>query len=340
MKKIVALSCGRKNGMCETLLKEAAMGAEEFGIETEIIRALNLRVLPCNGCGACDRTGVCSRKDDVEWMLEKTCVEDAALIIGVPCYHVRANACFTAINERMNHLFMKDMSILKKTRVGAIIGVGGSGYDGWTSLNLPMVDIFMQHTRKVVDRIQINNCAIPEFNNWMRTDHTPVTHKRRVTDMDYEETAGAYGPPIGRVDFFKKSLERARELGRNVARAMNKPIEEAEYVGERSGVACPVCHANLLTILEDLPHVLCPACAVRGEIVIENGKMQVRWNEEDVKVPRFSYEGVKHHAAWIGQHYGPAQSEYFAALKELTAPHKQYGTIISPEKALAAMGQE
>jgi hypothetical protein len=54
---------------------------------------------------------------------------------------------------------MKNMDILKKTRVGAIIGIGGSGYDGWTSLNSPMVEIFMQHTRKVVDKIQINYCA-------------------------------------------------------------------------------------------------------------------------------------------------------------------------------------
>ena len=40
MKKIIALSCGRKNQFCETLIKAAAMGAEELGVETEIIRAM------------------------------------------------------------------------------------------------------------------------------------------------------------------------------------------------------------------------------------------------------------------------------------------------------------
>ncbi len=330
MKKIIGLSCGSKNGFCDTFIKEAAMGAEEFGVETEIIRAMSLRVLSCTSCGACNKTNKCTLKDDVDWILEKTCVEDCALIIAVPCYHVRANAYFTAINERMNHIFSRDLTILKKTRVGAIIGVGGSGYDGWTSLNLPMVDIFMQHTRKVVDRIQVNNCAIREFNRWDRTDMTPVTQKARVTDMDYSEMWTTWGPQDERIEFYKKSLARARQVGRNVAKAMSAPIEQAEYLGEKSGVECPVCHSNILHVHEDLPYVACPTCAVRGEIIIENSKMKVRWNEEDVKVPRFSYEGVVHHMEWIGQHYG-GQDAYFKAIKELTTKHRSYGKIIKPE---------
>jgi hypothetical protein len=73
-KKIIGLSCGRKNGNSETLLKEAAMGAEEFGIETEIIRAAELNIKPCRGCDGClvalshGHIASCSvRDDDVEW---------------------------------------------------------------------------------------------------------------------------------------------------------------------------------------------------------------------------------------------------------------------------------
>jgi len=332
LKKIIALSCGRKNAMCETFIKEAAMGAEELGVETEIIRAMSLRVLPCIQCGACDKEYICPRPDDVEWILEKTCVEDAALIIGVPCYHVRANAIFTSINERMNHVFQKNMDIMKKTRVGAIIGVGGSGYDGWTSLNTPMVEIFMQHTRKVVDKIQINFCAIREFNLWMRSDMTPVTQKARVTDMDYADMWTTWGSQLSRVDFFKSALARARQLGRNVAAAMDVPAEEAPYLGEKSGVACPVCKSNILHVPEDLPYVTCPICAVRGELIFQDGKMKVQWNEKDAKTPRFSYEGDKHHMAWLAEHYGKAPSDYFSTLEMLTKKHKDYGKIIKPGK--------
>ena len=335
MKKIIALSCGRKNQMSETLIKEAAMGAEELGVETEIIRAMSLKVLPCTGCGACNTKGVCVLDDDVEWILEKTCVEDAALIIAVPCYHVRANGYFACINERMNHLFMKNMEIMRKTRVGGIIGVGGSGYDGWTALNNPMVEIFMQHTRKVVDKFQVNFCALKEWNLWLRDDRddlTPVTHKTRVTDIDYKDMWTAFGPQMDRIAFFKKALARARELGRNVAKAMDIPAAEAPYVGEKSGVACPVCTSNILHVHENLPYVSCPVCAVRGEIVVENGKMQVKWNENDARVPRFSMEGDRHHVEWLGAHYF-ANPKFWEDTNEILKTYRKYGNIIKPEKA-------
>lgn len=331
MKKIIALSCGRKGHFTETLIKEAAQGAEELGVPTEIIRAMSLKVLPCRGCDErCIKSGQCWQKDDVEWILEKTCVEDAALIVGVPCYHIRANGFFTCIHERMNHIFIHNWEIMKKTRVGAVIGVGGGGYDGWTSYTLPMVDIFIQHTRKVVDRMQVNFCAIKEWNLWARTDLTPVTHKVRITDIPYEEMWSVFGPQDDRIAFYRKALARARQLGRNVAQALNAPIADAEYVGERSGVECPVCHANILHVHEDLPYVMCPTCAVRGEIVIENGKMKVRWNEADAQVPRFSLEADQHHVEWLGKHYF-RNPQYFAAVAEVNKDYDGYGKFIRPE---------
>ena len=111
MKKIIGLACGRKNGNSETLLRAAARGAAELGVETEIIRAMSLKVLPCTGCNACNKTGKCVLKDDVDWILEKVCLEDAALILSVPCYHIRPNGYFLCIHERMNHMFYKDMDM-------------------------------------------------------------------------------------------------------------------------------------------------------------------------------------------------------------------------------------
>jgi multimeric flavodoxin WrbA len=49
-KKIVGLSCGRKNGNCEIFLKTALMEVEKHGIETEILRLMDYKVLPCDGC--------------------------------------------------------------------------------------------------------------------------------------------------------------------------------------------------------------------------------------------------------------------------------------------------
>ena len=112
---------------------------------------------------------------------------------------------------------------------------------------------------------------------------------------------------------------------------MDKPAEQAEYKGEKSGVACPVCHNNILHIHEDLPYVMCPICAVRGEVVIESGKMKVKWNEADAKVSRFSFEGDRHHVGWLEKHYF-RNPQYFAAAAELTKSHAKYGKIIKPPK--------
>jgi multimeric flavodoxin WrbA len=77
-KKIIGLSCGRINGNSEILLKEALMGAEEIGVQSEIIRAMELRVKHCTGCEACSmamargKESRCAIKDDdVEWILQK-----------------------------------------------------------------------------------------------------------------------------------------------------------------------------------------------------------------------------------------------------------------------------
>jgi multimeric flavodoxin WrbA len=50
-KKIVGLSCGRKNSNSEHFLKAALMAAEEEGVETEIIRAMDHKVLPATPVG-------------------------------------------------------------------------------------------------------------------------------------------------------------------------------------------------------------------------------------------------------------------------------------------------
>ena len=88
MQKIVGLSCGRKNGNSEAFLKAALMAAEELGVKTEIIRAHDLKVLPCNSCRACFKTGKCA-KDDVDWILEQTMLGDSGVIVAAPVYHIR-----------------------------------------------------------------------------------------------------------------------------------------------------------------------------------------------------------------------------------------------------------
>jgi len=287
------------------------MGAAEFGVETEIIRAMDFKVLPCNSCRGCTKTGRCIKKDDTDWILEKTVLEDAGLIVAAPVYHVRTNGYLLCISEKMNHVWRKDWDVLNKKRVGAVISVGGSGYDGWASLGLTTINLFVQHIRLLVDQMQVVHAA----------------DKGAVLTPEHSGT-----------------LERARELGRNVARAMDMPPEKRKYIGvggaetlpfvsPEGGVSCPVCHCNILFVPEDLPNVACPICWVRGVVGSEEGKMKVRWNMEDAAHPRFSYEGEVHHMEWLAEH----RKEEEAALalestRSLMKEYAAYGNFIRPEK--------
>jgi len=300
-KKIIGLSCGRKNGNSEILLKEACMGAEELGVKSEIIRAMEVRVKPCTGCESCSiamsrgKEARCAIKDDdVPWILEKTVVEDCGLIVSGPVYHLRANSYFEAIHERMLPTMFRHPEVLKKTRVGAIISVGG-GEPEWTPLGLTSMNIFVQHTRKLVDQMQVNFVGRP-----------------------------------GAVLMEEKYLKRARELGRRVARAMMVPIEKVKFVGDETEVSCPVCHCNVLKVPEKLPNVFCPVCWVKGVLYLDGDSMKVKWNEEDVKHPRFSEYGVSTHLELIKSLQMKFYTEDQGKVKELIKKYVSYGNIIRP----------
>jgi multimeric flavodoxin WrbA len=291
-KKIIGLSMGRKNGNCETLLHAAALGAEEFGIDVEIIRAIELRIKPCVGCGSCTmalaqgKIAECSIKDDdVPWILEKTVLEDNGLILAVPVYHLRNSGAFMVIAERLHPTMFSHLEILKKNKVGGIISVGGSD---WTQFGLSGANIWMLHHRRIVDQVQFN---------------------------------------FGIRD--KAAMERARELGRNVARSMSMPIEEVNFTGDRTAVECPVCHCNILQVNQDLPQVVCPVCFVHGVIAVDNGKMKINWKEEEIKKHRFSEYGVFEHLDLIIHNLNQVPSRQ-EIVKKLHKEYTSHATYLKP----------
>jgi len=135
--------------------------------------------------------------------------------------------------------------------------------------------------------MQVNFCAIREWNLWARTDMTPVTHKVRITDIPYEEMWTAFGPRTtaspstgrpwpgpGSSDATWPGLCRhpSRRPAMWRTQRCRMPGLPRQYPPRPRGPA--PCH---------VPHL-----RRSGEIVIEGGKMKVQWNEADAQVPRFS----------------------------------------------------
>lgn len=299
-KKIIGLSCGRKNGNSEHFLKAALMAAEEEGVESDIIRAMDLKVLPCNSCFTCTKTGRCA-KDDVDWILERTMLADTAIIVAAPVYHLRSNSYLMILAEKMNHLFSRKPDIFERRRVGAIISVGGSGYDGWTSLGLTSLNLFVQHFTTLVDQVQIDHC-------------------------------GAIGAALTPDN--ERALERSRQLGKNVAGTLDLPFQEWKYMGDEPAVSCPVCHCNILYIERDFPEVMCPTCEVHGRVSFQDGRFSVAWNPDDVREPRFSTPKETHHLEWIRRHGQEEEPKQIALpdTQEKIQRYNAYGRVIAPEK--------
>jgi multimeric flavodoxin WrbA len=297
-KRLVGLSCGRVNGNSEILLKEALMAVEEKGIETELIRAMELRVKPCTGCESCSiamsrglEARCAIKDDDVEWILEKTAVEDCGLIVAAPVYHARPNGYFMCITERLLPVMFRHPEMLKKTRVGGIISVGGGD---WTALALSLLNIYIQHTRVLVDQMQVQYVTRP----------------------------GAV--------LVTPSLKRAKLLGERMAQAMLLPIDKVKYAGDETEASCPVCHCNVLHIPGTLSEVVCPVCAVKGTVLRGNNKTEIRWNPEDIQYPRFSERGIFSHLDDIRRLHEKFFKEDQVRIKDMMEKYVGYGHVIRP----------
>lgn len=108
LKKIIILSTSpRKNSNSHALAVEFAKGAKEAGNEVEIISVIGKRIEFCKGCFACQKTGQCVIKDDVNEIEHK--VLEADIVVWVtPIYYYEMSGQMKVLIDRLNPLFSKD----------------------------------------------------------------------------------------------------------------------------------------------------------------------------------------------------------------------------------------
>jgi multimeric flavodoxin WrbA len=281
--KLLGLSFGRKMANTEVLVKEALMGAEEWGIEVGFIRVPDLHIEPCTGCEACAHSlvgggaGRCVLKDDFTF-LDEQLMESDGVIVGAPVFVVTPTGLFKTVCDRLGpshdlgfRIEAKRIGIAKgkekeklpdersfKRRVGGLVSVGGSINPEWLSMGLPLMNLiaFPSHI-KIVDQMELIG-------------------------------ANHYGNVVQN----EKQLGRARTLGCHVAEAMANPSESA-WMGDEIGT-CPVCHSDLLKVGSKNP-VECAICGIHGELKLEGGKISVTFSKEQQKRSRLTMAGKVEH---------------------------------------------
>lgn len=311
--KLLGISSGRKMGNGEILLKEALMGAEEQGVDIEIIRLMDLKIKPCTGCISCNRDmfnggpGKCVIKgDDMPFFNEKL-MECDGMILSAPVYSLSPPGYYKMVADRIgpSHDTAFKLQAQKegnrdidprnfKTRVGALIAVGGS-QRSWNTLALPLMNAFTWPIQvNIVDQIHLYNIS-----------------------------------RIGHIVMNEEALQRARRLGHNVAEAMGKTESELKFMGDDPGI-CPVCHSDLILLTRKNP-VMCPICGIEGTLTMDGDEIKVTFDKEAMKKSHLTMEGRKEHYFEIrenislGQHFKdeiPKRLKKYKAYKPYSRPER------------------
>jgi len=122
--KLLGLSFSpRKNGNTELLLDKVFSGARLLKAETELYRVADKDIKPCDGCGACFKTGACHIQDDMQPLYDKM-LEADGIVFGTPVYFYNMTSQGKTVIDRTIALMRPDRSLANK--VGGIVVVGGS----------------------------------------------------------------------------------------------------------------------------------------------------------------------------------------------------------------------
>ena len=275
--KVMGIAAGRKDSNCEILLKEALLACQNQGAEVTMINLKDYNILDCTGCTACthamtdgkDVKCVLEGKDDKKAIMDVLLKQDA-LIFAAPTYELLANSTFIKFMHRNLGYpipYMEAKGELEhKDRVGALIAVGGSTLS-WQSMALESMQA----------------CAI--------------TSGVKIVDMMMAERVPAPKQCLLHNDLIK----RAEEVGNNIMKSLNTPVDERKWLGEEDMGWCPNCHSNALILGKPrwdgaCFQVECQVCGAGGDLQkTEDGKWKFVISEEGKKYARLNYKGGDDH---------------------------------------------
>ena len=107
-KKVLILSTSpRKNSNSEALAEAFAAGAAESGNQVELITLRGKELRFCLGCFACQKSGKCVIRDDMQEIVPKMEQADV-LVFATPIYYYEMSGQMKTLLDRGNPLFVAD----------------------------------------------------------------------------------------------------------------------------------------------------------------------------------------------------------------------------------------
>lgn len=198
--RVLAFNSSPRKGKGNTalILNPFIEGMREAGAEVDLYYNYNLKIKPCRGCFNCwlKTPGVCSHKDDMQWLLPKMRNADV-LVYATPLYSYGMNAQMKNLIDRMIVLAEPFMEVVE----GRSRHIAGAG----------------EKLRKIV---LVSNCGL-----WGIDNFDPlVIHAKKAGQDPPMEYAGALlrphgealramldmGAPVGDI------IDAAREAGRQL----------------------------------------------------------------------------------------------------------------------------
>ena len=154
-----------------------------------------------------------------------------------------------------------------------------------------------------------------------------MTFSMQIGIVDQVQFGGAGVP--GAIALDLAVLDRAGQLGRNVAEQAGRSFDEVEYRGNPG--LCPMCHLDLV-VLRDAA-VECAVCGAEGELVVQSGNASVRFSPEGLERSVLSIAEKEAHFVEV-QETAVRQFALVGEIEERAAPYRRFDRVIRPAARL------
>lgn len=149
----------KKEGLCQSVIEAAKLGAAEAGAEVDEIRLCDFELTNCKVCGdgwgPCRSQNYCTYGSDGFDEIKDRIKSSDAIILATPVYWGETSEAFKCFIDRLRRCEFDQTGVLRNKQILIIASPGGSG-NGLLSC-FEQMDRFCRHTGAIIfDYIGVN----------------------------------------------------------------------------------------------------------------------------------------------------------------------------------------